>query len=152
MTSLPLEREAILPRLDGIQKNIRKLRELGILPFQVFRAGDAFDLAQHHLRLALEGVFYIGSHILSRLPGGRAAEYREIAVKLGESGIIDRAFAEESLVPMARMRNLLVHHYADIDPQRLYAMIHDHLSDIEKFLSAVKELCDHPERHGLTLQ
>ncbi|MEW6610310.1 MAG: DUF86 domain-containing protein [Patescibacteria group bacterium] len=151
MISLPLEREAIFPRIDGIQKNIRKLRELGVLPFEEFRAGDAYDLAQHHLRLALEGVFHIGAHILSRLPGERATEYREIAIKLGEGGIVKRKFAEDVLVPMARMRNLLVHHYADVDAQRLYAVIRDHLSDIEEFLLVVKELCEHPEKHGLEL-
>ena len=86
--TLPLEREAILPRIDGIRKNLEKLRQLGELPFDEFRTGDAFDLVQHHLRLALEGVFHIGAHILSRLPGGRAVEYREIALKLGEADIV----------------------------------------------------------------
>lgn len=56
--TLPLEREAIMPRIDGIRKNILKLQELGKLPFEKFREGDSFDLAQHHLRLALEGVFH----------------------------------------------------------------------------------------------
>ena len=116
--TLPLEREAIMPRIDGIRKNIAKLQKLGKLPFAQFSQGDPFDLAQHHLRLALEGVFHIGAHILSHLPGGRTVEYREIAEKLGKTGIVDQTFAEHSLVPMAKLRNLLVHHYADLDAQK----------------------------------
>ncbi len=150
--SLPLEREAILPRVDGIQKNVAKLRELGTLPFEQFRSGDSFDLVQHHLRLALEGVFHIGSHILSRLPGGRAVEYKEIALKLGELRVVDRAFAETKLVPMAKLRNLLVHHYADTSAERLFTVVCDHLGDIEEFLRAVRGLLEHPDRLGLSVQ
>ena len=149
--TLPLEKEAIMPRLDGIRKNLEKLRRLGNLPFVLFREGDSYDLAQHHLRLALEGVFHIGTHILSRLPGGRTVEYREIAEKLAEFKIVEQDFADRALVPMARMRNLLVHHYADIDSQRLYDVVQNHLVDIEQFLKAVKEVMKNPGKFGLTV-
>ncbi|MFA5946091.1 MAG: HepT-like ribonuclease domain-containing protein [Patescibacteria group bacterium] len=150
--NLPLEKEAILPRLDGIRKNIAKLRSLGELPIEKFETGDAFDLAQHHLRLALEGVFHLGSHILSRIPGGRAVEYSGIALKLGELGIVDKKFANEKLVPMAKLRNLLVHQYADINPVRIYGITHDYLGDIELFLKAVGEVVEHPEKWNLTIE
>ncbi|HCA66665.1 MAG: hypothetical protein UW39_C0009G0020 [Parcubacteria group bacterium GW2011_GWC2_44_17] len=150
--TLPLEREAIMPRIDGIRKNLSKLQELGTLPFVQFSKGDPFDLAQHHLRLALEGVFHIGAHILSRLPGGRTVEYREIAEKLGLSGVVDQNFATNSLVPMAKLRNLLVHHYADLDAQRLYDVINNHLTDIETFLRAVKTVVEEPEKFKLAVK
>lgn len=152
MKYLPLEREAILPRIDGIRKNLQKLRQLGELPFEQFSVGDPFDLVQHHLRLALEGVFHIGSHILSRLPGSRAVEYSEIALKLGENGVVDRKFAQEALVSMAKLRNLLVHHYADIDVKKIYQIVREHLEDIETFLQAVKSLIDNPKKLGLSIQ
>lgn len=150
--TLPLEREALLPRIDGIRKNIAKLNELGKLPVEQFRTGDPFDLAQHHLRLALEGVFHIGTHILSRLPGGRTVEYSDIAKKLGDFKIVERDFADTHLVPMAKMRNLLVHQYAQITPERLYHIIHENISDIEHFLRAVKHVIEQPETFGLTLE
>lgn len=149
--TVPLEKEALLPRIDGIRRNIARLRKIGALPPGEFRSGDAFDLAQHHLRLALEGVFHIGSHILSRLPGGRAVEYGGIAIKLGELGAVDAAFAERALVPMAKLRNLLVHQYADIDPARLQGIIQNHLGDIDLFLKQVGLLIEHPERLGLDI-
>lgn len=149
--TLPLEREAIMPRIDGIRKNIAKLRKLGELPLEEFKTGDSFDLVQHNLRMALEGVFHIGTHILSRLPGGRAVEYREIALKLGECGIVDRQFAQEKLAPMAKLRNLLVHQYADIDPVIIYNIVHDYLQDIEQYLQYVKELFEDPAKFNLTV-
>ena len=88
MTKLPLLREAIMPRVDGIYKDLKKLRELvarGPAEFQ--EETETFALAQHHLRFALEGVLHISAHILSRLEGGRAREYAEIATRLGDRGI-----------------------------------------------------------------
>ncbi len=149
--TLPLEREALMPRIDGMRHNLERLRSLGRLPLADFRSGDNFDLAQHHLRLTLEGVFHIGAHVLSRLPSGRPVEYRDIAVKLGDLAVVPTLFAETKLVPMARLRNLLVHHYADIDPERLYVVVREHLTDVETFLGYVKALIEHPERLELTI-
>ncbi len=148
----PIEREAILPRMDDIGKNLKKLRELSSLPLEDFSTGDAFDLAQHHLRLALEGVFHIGAHILSRLPGARSKEYREIGEGLGEFNIVPKTFAEKALVPMAKMRNLLVHQYADIDPRRLYDVCQNHLGDIEKFLGYIADVMKDPGQFGLMVE
>ncbi|HCU25711.1 MAG TPA: hypothetical protein DF383_11905 [Deltaproteobacteria bacterium] len=146
-----IEREAILPRIDGIRKNLTKLKKLSELPFEDFSGGDAFDLAQHHLRLALEGVFHISSHILSRIPGGRATEYKEIARKLGEHRIVPESFARQSLVPMAGMRNILVHAYSDIDARQLYETVRNHREDIEIFLKHVGAVLKNPESFGLSV-
>ncbi|MBI4212251.1 MAG: DUF86 domain-containing protein [Deltaproteobacteria bacterium] len=152
MNMLPVEREAIMPRVDGMRRNIQKLEELAKLPFKEFSEGDAFDLAQHHLRLALEGIFHISSHILSRLPGARANEYKEVARKMGEQGIVPKAFCAKALVPMAGMRNILVHHYADIDAKRLHNIIKKHTKDIDTFLNAIKKFMKHPEKFGISLR
>ena len=152
MNAMPLEREAIMPRIDGMLRNIKKLEELGKLPLKEFSTGDSFDLAQHHLRLALEGVFHISTHILSRLPGARAVEYKEIARKMGEQGIVSKEFSTTKLIPMAGMRNILVHHYADIDAKQLYDIIRNHTKDIETFLHAIKLLLKNPTKFGLTMR
>ena len=151
MTQLPIEREAILPRLDGIRKNIKKLKSLAQLPFEEFSTGDPYDLAQHHLRLALEGGFHISSHVLSRLPGERAVEYREVALKMGSAGIVPLTFAREKMVAMAGLRNILVHQYSDLDPERLLGILKNHLGDLEKFLSCIKTLVADPGKFGLTI-
>lgn len=148
MTQIIL-REAILPRISGIQKNLQRLREIQKLPFVEFSTGDNYDLVQHNLRLALEGVFHISTHILSRLPGGRATEYKEVARKLGELKVVPSEFAEKSLVPMAGLRNILVHTYSDIDPNRLYDTISNHLSDFDEFLSYIKIVLQNPDTLGL---
>lgn len=146
-----LEREAILPRMDGMRKNLKKLAELSKLSIVEFTQDDPYDLAQHHLRLALEGVFHISSHILSRMPGGRATEYKDIARKMGEMKLVPRDFADKKLVAMAGMRNILVHHYAGIEAKRLHGIIKNHRQDIDAFLKHVKTVVEHPQKYGLQM-
>ena len=152
MKLLALRKEALLPRIDGIERNLSKLQLLGKKPLSEFeKRGDTFDLTQHHLRLALEGIFHIGSHILSRLPGSRVTSYKEIAVRLGEKGIVDQSFANEKLVKMAGYRTRLTHFYHDITPKELYQILQNELPDIEIFLQATKNVLLHPEQFSLTL-
>lgn len=149
MTKNIIENDVILKRVNGIQREIAALQKLGEIPFDEFHAGTSFELAQYHLHRALEGVFNISSHILSRIPGAQATQYRELAEKLGEYGIIDKKFAQTKLVEMAKYRNRLVRFYAEIMPEEIYAVLQNDLGDFDIFLRAVKNLLEHPEQFGL---
>lgn len=152
MKKLPLLREAIDPRLDGIQNNIAILREFAELPFVEFQKSEILDRVHHHLRLSLEGIFHITTHILSRIHGARETEYKRMARKLGEVGIVDPEFADTKLTAMAGYRNRLTHFYAEVKAEELYKICRENLSDIETFLQAIKRILEHPEKFGLTLE
>ena len=152
MTSLPLEKETILVRLDGIEGELVELRRLAKIPPGQFAGGDPFKLAQYHLHRALEGVFHITAHVLSRLPGGSGGgSYKEMACLLGEKGIVDPGFANSELRQMAGYRNRLVHFYAQITPAELHGILNKNLDDIEVFLKAVKKVLQDPASFGMTI-
>lgn len=144
-----IEKDIIIKRINGIQQEIAELKKLGYLNFEEFSKGDGFKLAQFHLHRALEGVFNISAHILSRLPGGQATTYKEIAIKLGEAGIIDKEFTQDRLSLMARYRNRLVHFYADISEKEIYDILHNNLDDFDIFLRAIKNVLEYPGKFGL---
>lgn len=147
-----IKKQSVIPRIDGIQRDINKLKELGKLPYNEFSKEDNFIKAQFFLRQALEGVFHIGSHILSRIPGGRATEYKEIAQKMGETGVVDRKFAETSLTNMAGYRNRLTHFYAAVKPEEVFRIIQNNLGDFGTFLSCIKKIMEHPEKLDLSIE
>lgn len=148
-----LKKQSIIPRIDGIQRDLEKLRRYRDRGLEELAVGTELNsLCQFHLRQALEGVFHIGEHILSRLNGGRATEYKDIAKKLGELGIIDRQFAQTKLTAMAGYRNRLTHFYADITPQELFQILHEDLDDFETFLTSVKQVLVDPQKFGLTVE
>ncbi len=149
MTGLVIEKDVVIKRVEGIELELSELRKLAQISFDEFSAGDGWKLAQFHLHRALEGVFNISSHILSRIPGGQAAQYREMALKMGEYKIVPKEFAETKLVSMAKYRNRLVHFYAEIEPRELHGILQNDLDDFEAFLSSIKNVLTNPEKFGL---
>ena len=152
MSENTLKSQSILPRIDGIQKDLVRLERLSKLSESEFAEETNFILSQFFLREALEGVFHIGSHILSRLPGGRTTQYKEIALKLGEFGVVDKKFAETSLKDMAGYRNRLTHFYADITPVEIQRILKENLKDFSTFLVSVKAILENPAKLNLTLE
>jgi uncharacterized protein YutE (UPF0331/DUF86 family) len=147
-----LQKESMEPRLDGIEKEVVLLRSFVDLPFKTFNSDVVLDRTHLHLRFALEDIFHIGSHILSRTPGGRFTEYREIARNLGEVGVIDKTFAQTTLVKMTGYRNRLTHLYAQITPEELYKILKNHLADIETFIQAIKKFMRNPKKYGFRIE
>jgi uncharacterized protein YutE (UPF0331/DUF86 family) len=154
MNNRTIKSQSIVSRIDGIEKDVALLRDLGSRTLEEFKdpARHLADAAELHLRYALEGVFNIGAHILSRVNGGRSREYKEIARKLGEYNIVEKQFAEDALIKMAGYRNRLTHLYAEVEPDEIYTIIRDNLGDFEVFLSAIKRLLKDPARFGLTIE
>ena len=139
--------------MDGILRDIERLHIFASSPVEEFSADhDSFDIAKLHLREALEGVFHIGAHILSRMNGGRVTEYKEIARKLGEYGIVEKHFADTALIQMAGYRNRLTHFYAEISARELHQILQEHLDDFGIFLAAVKRIVENPTLVGLTIE
>ncbi len=148
----PLEKDTIIKRINGIQAEIVELQKLGMQSLGEFSSGDGYKLAEYHLHHALEGVFHIVAHILSRIPGGQATEYAESARKLAEFGIIDKEFVNTRLVKMAKYRNRIVHFYAEITPAEYYDIIKNNLGDFDIFLSAIKRVLECPEQFDLSVE
>ena len=145
MTKLPIEKDVILKRIAGIQAEVSELVELGKQDLATFSTGSGWKLAQFHLHRALEGVFNISSLLLSRIPGATATQYKEIALKMGEYGLVPKDFAKNRLTEMAKYRNRLVHFYAQVTAEELYKIIHKDLKDFDIFLSAIKSVLQKPD-------
>ena len=152
MTTLPLTRASIEPRVAGIERDLALLQEFALLSDTDFAKDVIQDRTHHHLRLAIEGMLNIASHIISRFPGGRETEYKKIMAKLGELGILNREFVTNKLVPIAGYRNRLTHLYAEVTMLELHKILKNDLGDIEKFIAGINVLLQTPEKFGLTIE
>ncbi len=157
MYKVPLSKTKIETKLAIIREATFELRKLGDnCPQEEFLSNkEKFAVAEHYLRRALEAVFDIGGHIISRFtysPGKRPKSMKEIALELGERGVVDRKFAEDKLVEMAGYRNRLVHFYEEITPKELYQIITQDLNDLEIFARSVIEVVNSPENIDLSIE
>ncbi|HOJ93527.1 MAG TPA: DUF86 domain-containing protein [Dictyoglomaceae bacterium] len=151
MNKMPLNREVILSRIREIEKDIDKLSEFKNFSLEEFKMGENFAIGEHYLRRALEAVFDIGNHILSRVPGMRASTYKEIALGLLNEKIVPEDFAQDKLLKMAAYRNRLVHFYSEVSIEEMYEIIQNNLGDLEEFLKYIKDLLENPEKFNFTI-
>lgn len=157
MQQPPLSKIKIESKLAIIREALTELQALATTKNRADFLADkvAFGFAEHHLRRALEAIFDISGHIVSRFPyapGKRPKEYKELALALGTQGIIDISFAKETLVKMAGYRNRLVHLYYEITKEELFDVITHHLNDIEFFCAEIVKLITDPARAHLTIE
>jgi len=127
-----------------IAKRLGKLREyVGLLhilrkhPEEDF-VRDPFVIGnvERYLQLALQTVLDICNHIVADDRLGSVEEYRDAIRLLGESGYLDPNLTQR-LIPMAGLRNILVHDYLDVDRAKIYALLQNCLEDFERFAAQI---------------
>lgn len=156
MHKVSLSKTKIETKLAIIREAVVELGKIGqqYTQEQFVNDREKFAVAEHYLRRALEAVFDIGGHIISRFPyspGKRPKSIKEIAIELGNRKIIDLKFAEDKLVEMAGYRNRLVHFYEEITPKELYLIITKDLNDLEIFAQSVVRVVSKPGDAGLSV-
>ena len=96
MGTQPLNKAKVVDLIADIEAGIAELRAVTDMSREQFIADKkTYALAEHYLRRTLEGILTIGTHIASRL-NGKARDYQEIIMLLGEHGIITVDFAERN--------------------------------------------------------
>lgn len=86
----------------------------------------------------MEACIDIANYIISVKSFRRAEEYSEMFKVLKEEGILGKKLANK-LEDMARLRNLLVHRYGEIDNRRVLEIIKHNLKDIEEFEKEIQK-------------
>jgi uncharacterized protein YutE (UPF0331/DUF86 family) len=103
-------------------------------------AGESF------LRRALEALFDIGRHVLAKGFGDPATEYKEIADRLGQHGVL-REDQVKRLRKMAGYRNRLVHFYDEVSAPELHEILTTRLEDVREALDALRAwMAENPDR------
>jgi len=135
-------------RLGRIRKSVFILGELQRLTYEAF-IGDERNIstAERHLQLAIQAALDIGQHILSELMVEAPSSYADVFTKLGKVGAVPTDFAER-LADMARFRNILVHLYLEVDPEKVYYIVQHNLEDFERFAQYVTDFVARHTEHG----
>lgn len=129
-----------LQRLDAL---------LGVLEEARGRGEDAL-VSDMHLQLEVERALQVaiqicigvGAHLVSGLGQPPPADYRGVVAALGAAGVLQPELAT-SLGEAARLRNLLVHDYGELDYRRLWRSL-ARLDDLRAFAAAAQRASEQP--------
>ena len=134
-----LRPDTIRERLLKLEEVVSNLEAIGSLDAKALRQGfrNAW-LAERGLQIGAEAVLDIGNHILSAHFGLAAKDYEDIIAQLAARGVIDEAI-QRRLTGLGGFRNILVHGYLRVDPER----VADHLAkapdDFTAFAGAIRD-------------
>jgi len=130
--------EVVKRLLESLQEQIEFLR-----PLQRFSLKELTDDplrwngVLHLLQLSVEHVTDISAHLLAGRGVAVPDDHRQIILKLGQSdGPLPFEFAQR-IAPMAGFRNIVVHRYLTVDPEKVSDLLYQHLNDFDEFIRYV---------------
>lgn len=125
-----------LDELRGFRKAARS--------FQVYVDNVMLRRAvERGLQVAVEICLDIGRRLIA-LEGFRYAQDNQDVFRiLADEGVVP-ADLLETLLEMARFRNLIVHDYAEIDNARVYGILKKHLDDFDAYTRAIANYLGRP--------
>ena len=127
-------------RLVKLREYVRLLEILGKHSEEKFLKDPfLYGNAERYLQLSIQCLLDIGNHIVAEKKLGTPADYTEIIRILGNSGIIPNELVDR-ILPMAGLRNILVHDYLEIDRTQIYRMIREQLGNFEIFAAHIGKL------------
>jgi uncharacterized protein YutE (UPF0331/DUF86 family) len=147
MTAGQISRRVVVDRIAWVERTLNEIRSLPLDDHQAFFA-DTRNVwtAESCLRRGLEALLDLGRHILAKGFGLGISEYKEIAQRLQENGVLHEEEAE-LLRLLAGYRNRLVHFYHEVSQEELYHICTHQLGDLERVVSAYRRwLREHPDR------
>lgn len=147
MTPKIISKRIVADRLDTVDYLLGEIRALPLRDLNTFLA-DRRNIwaAESCLRRSLEALFDTGRHILAKGYGLGISEYKEIASKLQEMGVISKKETVLMQV-LAGYRNRLVHFYHEVSAEELHEVCAHRLGDLEAIVDAYRRwLKEHPDK------
>jgi uncharacterized protein YutE (UPF0331/DUF86 family) len=125
--------KVVADRMEIAASCLREIRALPAATLADFLADPRNPAAaESFLRRSLEALLDAARHLLAKGFGDAPAEYRQVALRAAERGIIlDRGTAEK-FVQLAGYRNRLTHFYADVTAEELFQIVTVDLTDVER--------------------
>lgn len=137
---MKINRDLIKRRTLEIRKALDELKSLSSQgKDNLISDSNLIDAAKYKLLVAIEASLSICNHIAARLEKKIPESYSDCFVILGKEEIISEELSKR-LANMAKLRNMLVHIYWEIDDEIVFNIITENLEDLEEFLDKVNRL------------
>jgi uncharacterized protein YutE (UPF0331/DUF86 family)/predicted nucleotidyltransferase len=118
--ALPVDAQVVRRRLRRLERCLRVLRTLRRLGRDAFVRDEALqDRLERNVELAAQACIDIALHLVAAIGTAAPDTYASAILELGKSGVVSDALAQR-LAQVARLRNILVHDYLDVDHGRLF--------------------------------
>ncbi len=142
----PVSRRVIVDRLGWVAEMVKEIDRLPLDDRDAFLADNRnVFTAESCLRRAREALLDCGRHVLVKAFAIGATEYKEVAARLGQTGVLSSDDTTR-LRLMAGYRNRLVHFYHEVSHEELFDICTNHLADVIAVAAGIRNWMEsHPE-------
>lgn len=123
-----------LSELDEYLKQIEEYRDVSISSYR--KQWKIQRIVERTLHLMIETCIDIANHIIADQRLRPPTSYADTFLVLEEKGIIKKDLGER-LQKMAKFRNIIVHHYDEIQPELVISILRKNLKDFDLFKKAI---------------
>ncbi len=132
-----VDRDVLDRRLAKLEELLRQLRRLAAIEKQTFLADEMVRAsAERWLQLAAECSLDLAHHLIADRGWKTPSTYREAFEILNRENVLDGESAHQMAL-WAGLRNVLVHLYVEVEPERLYQILQEDLDQLERFAAAI---------------
>ena len=132
-----VDKERVTDSLRLISHDLSVLREKAQVSLEAYLGSpDLQSVVERRLQTAIESAINIGNHIIARLGLRAPQDYADVFRLLREARVLPDELAQE-MSDMARLRNLLVHVYWELDHVRIHESLPARLKTLEGFTERV---------------
>lgn len=138
-----MSREINIEKVKTLEKDI--LNSLSEISSLIAKEEDVFirerrDIysLRYLLIEAVESMANIGNHLLTRMTGQVPKGYPDCFEKLSEAKIITKELGEK-LRKIARLRNIIIHKYWEIDDRKVFKSVKENIGGFEEYLRQINK-------------
>lgn len=143
-----LDHELLAEKTAAVNRHLRRVAErLPEDPADLQPDTDATDAVILHLWQAVQIVIDLAVSACVRLGLATPDSYADAFRTLGRHDVVAPDLAER-LARAAGFRNVVVHHYAELDLGRLHQAARSGPADLRAFLAALRDLAEDDEASG----
>lgn len=133
-----MDRERILAKLDEVEQYLSEIYTNMPQSYEEYKANPLLRRAMERLlQITIEACIDTCAILVKEMKLGLPSSDEDFIDKLK-----DKVLSEENvsnLKMMRKFRNILVHGYAKIDDCKVFKILKENMTDIEKFLDEVKD-------------
>lgn len=122
-----------LAELDEYLGQISEYRDVGLDAYR--RDWKTQRIVERTLQIAIETCVDVATHVIADRGLRVPTTYAEAFEVVGEAGLLD-ASLRDSMIQMARFRNVLVHEYARVNAAIVVRILRERLGDLAGFRTA----------------
>lgn len=137
-----IDHELVTRKLVLIAEDLPAIEELARQPSEEYLASLTSEvLAERYLERMIGRMIDVNYHLLTESGEPPPRDYFQSFVALGRLGVLEPEFARR-IASCAGLRNRLVHEYDALDPAKVYEALQTTVSDLPRYLDAVRRFLD----------